>query len=457
MISILIFALVLGAAGGFIAWFGDRLGTWVGKKRISAIGLRPRQTAALYTIFTGVLIAVSVFALLVSADQKYRIAVLRGPQLIREVNRLTRQQTDEQKRLRAMQDQDSAAVQAETTAQQERNEAQRQTADAEGELASTRAKLSLSKNILLATQHQLGSVRANLSQTRAQLVAAQTSVRTTNAGLVHAQAMLARVQGDVKRLQHIEVAIGRSLGQARVSPLIYKPQEEVGRTVIPTSLAASDVAGRLWDFLGRLDETADETGGANGVLFVPGNAGSATSESLAAQQRDAIDALSQNISAESRKASSVVVVARAAVNTFRGERTEVELAPYDNLLIYPKNSVVASRTIDGTQSDIEILADLKDFLTGQVRSAAISQGLIPRYDPKTGEPFVDPGMKIDLHPLLRQILRISGPAQVTARAVQDTYTSGPLHISLSATAVTPAPPRTAKPVSSGTAAFSVSR
>ena len=47
--------LVLAVVGGVIAFIGDRLGTRIGKRRLSIFGLRPRHTAVVVTVFTGVL------------------------------------------------------------------------------------------------------------------------------------------------------------------------------------------------------------------------------------------------------------------------------------------------------------------------------------------------------------------------------------------------------------------
>ena len=48
--------IVLVITGGCIAFIGDRLGSKIGKKRLSLFGLRPRHTSILVTILTGVTI-----------------------------------------------------------------------------------------------------------------------------------------------------------------------------------------------------------------------------------------------------------------------------------------------------------------------------------------------------------------------------------------------------------------
>jgi len=48
---------VLAIMGGAIAYIGDKLGTRVGKRKLSIFGLRPKHTSIIVTIITGILIA----------------------------------------------------------------------------------------------------------------------------------------------------------------------------------------------------------------------------------------------------------------------------------------------------------------------------------------------------------------------------------------------------------------
>ena len=47
---------VLVVASGLIAWAGNAVGRRVGKNRLSLFGLRPRTTAQIVSVVTGVLI-----------------------------------------------------------------------------------------------------------------------------------------------------------------------------------------------------------------------------------------------------------------------------------------------------------------------------------------------------------------------------------------------------------------
>ncbi len=70
---ILIAAILI--LGGVIATVGDRIGTRVGKARLSLFNLRPKNTAVLVTIFTGGLISASTLGILFAADEGLRKGV----------------------------------------------------------------------------------------------------------------------------------------------------------------------------------------------------------------------------------------------------------------------------------------------------------------------------------------------------------------------------------------------
>ncbi|HAE41169.1 MAG TPA: DUF3084 domain-containing protein, partial [Candidatus Riflebacteria bacterium] len=52
----MIYIIILVVVSGLIAYIGDVLGTYVGKRRLTVLGLRPRITALVVAISTGILI-----------------------------------------------------------------------------------------------------------------------------------------------------------------------------------------------------------------------------------------------------------------------------------------------------------------------------------------------------------------------------------------------------------------
>ena len=45
--------IIIALMGGLIAYMGDKLGTKIGKRRMSLFGLRPKHTSIIVTIVTG--------------------------------------------------------------------------------------------------------------------------------------------------------------------------------------------------------------------------------------------------------------------------------------------------------------------------------------------------------------------------------------------------------------------
>ena len=70
---LLILSLLL--LGGILSTLGDRLGTRVGKARLSIFKLRPKSTAVLITVFTGSIISAISFAIMVAFNSQLRVGL----------------------------------------------------------------------------------------------------------------------------------------------------------------------------------------------------------------------------------------------------------------------------------------------------------------------------------------------------------------------------------------------
>ncbi len=104
--------------------------------------------------------------------------------------------------------------------------------------------------------------------------------------------------------------------------------------------------------------------------------------------------------------------------------------------------------MDGGQSEDVILKRLQEFLTQQVRAAALDRGIIPVHDPQSGEPLV--GQPIDSEHWLALVKKIqqAGPrARVTASAAEDTYSADLLRLDLQVVPADAAPPSAASAAS----------
>lgn len=451
MASLILFAIVLIIAGGGIAWLGDWLGTRIGKKRLSVFGLRPRHTATLLTVASGVGIALLTLGLLVTYDYTVRRALLHGQEIMDANNALKAQNGAQRKQIAAGEARLSDEQASLAAAEAKLEPIQAQLTQARVALGQSRQTLTLRQARLETAQGQLSATQQTLGATHADLSRAQGQVRQAKQALGTAQGRVQYAQSQVHSLtqQGTQVAqqnarlrrAGQMLAaRAKASQrgLIYRTGQEVGRLVIKTPQPVVSVERQLTAFLDEMGRQAVRRHGLPGLngravaIAVP--AGGGEFRALApAQERDAARALAQNIAGDGRGAGSVVVVAQVAYNAFEGEQTDIELHPYANVLIYPKNTPIASETINGDLPATEVLGALQAFLTERVRPAAIHQGLIPQTDPQTGRPVA--GGTVDQNTsqaLVDQISQIGGPVRVTAYADADIYSSGPLRLRLSA-------------------------
>lgn len=70
---------------GLIAFLGDRIGHYIGRKRLTLLKLRPRLTANIFSVITGILIALSAIAFLLIISSTARTAFFESERLKTEL------------------------------------------------------------------------------------------------------------------------------------------------------------------------------------------------------------------------------------------------------------------------------------------------------------------------------------------------------------------------------------
>ena len=73
--------LALLVLGGILSTLGDRLGSKVGKARLSLFNLRPRKTAVVITALTGALISAISLGLMLLVSERLRVGLFELDQL----------------------------------------------------------------------------------------------------------------------------------------------------------------------------------------------------------------------------------------------------------------------------------------------------------------------------------------------------------------------------------------
>jgi hypothetical protein len=85
---VFVIIFLTGALGGAIAFLGNQLGRYIGRKKMSIFKLRPRYTSMLFTILTGMMIASVTLILALVFSEPVRITLLNPKEHERRVNDL---------------------------------------------------------------------------------------------------------------------------------------------------------------------------------------------------------------------------------------------------------------------------------------------------------------------------------------------------------------------------------
>jgi len=88
---------------GLVAFIGNLVGRAIGRKRLTLLGVRPRYTAQIVTVVTGMMITVVTLAVVLLASQDARQALFHLQEVQQQTRQLEAQIAAQQRELRALQ------------------------------------------------------------------------------------------------------------------------------------------------------------------------------------------------------------------------------------------------------------------------------------------------------------------------------------------------------------------
>jgi len=157
---ILIVAILI--LGGVIATVGDRIGTRVGKARLSLFNLRPKKTAVIVTIFTGGLISATTLAILFAADEGLRKGLF-------ELEDIQRDLGQKREQLKTAETQKGQVERELNQSRQERSQVQQELQTINKYLRAANTKQKATQSQLNRTVSQQARTQAQLNETQGRL------------------------------------------------------------------------------------------------------------------------------------------------------------------------------------------------------------------------------------------------------------------------------------------------
>ena len=230
---ILIVAILI--LGGVIATVGDRIGTKVGKARLSLFKLRPRKTAVVATIVTGIIISGSTLAILFAASEQLRTGVFQLEKIQRNL-RQKRQQLEATTIQKSQIEAELARVRAEQI------EAQNRQAQAQKRLTQTNQSLQAALAKQSQTQAQLSLTQRQLRQVTSQFQQAKDLVKTVSQ---QAKALRSEIQElQAERQQLIEQRNQVKAQIAKLKTQIAQRDQEIAKLDQNVEQRDRDIAER---------------------------------------------------------------------------------------------------------------------------------------------------------------------------------------------------------------------
>lgn len=400
--------MVMIVTGGAIAFIGDKLGTKIGKKRLSIFGLRPRHTSMVVTVVTGCLITGLSIGFMVLISQNVRTALF-GMDELRQTMDATLSELDE---------------------------ATENLFKAQTEFERANENLRISKEEILSLKSEQEDLRAEsdrLKEGNEQLEAANSELAAQNENLSGTNATL---EADNKKLGEFNVTLSAdneklSSDNDKLSADNSELEERNNRLregII--AIREGDITLRAGEILAsgiiKGGQTAEEI--SNEINALAARATQILTERFGGDEDNSVwiyqPELQRVISEIEASGGDMVLRISAAGNLVRGEPVRAKLELYPNKLIFKKNEIILTKAYElGEGVEPEMV--LEDFFT-EINQIAVERGILS--DPLTGSVGRMEGTQ--LYDVLNSLLDAKGKIQLTATAREETDSNGPLRLNI---------------------------
>ena len=333
--------LALLALGGVLSTLGDRLGTRVGKARLSLFQLRPRRTAVLITVLTGSLISAVSLGLMLLVSERLRTGLFELDQLEARLQSSRSQLARSNSELARSRRERDRAEQGQRDAQRRYEQAQARASQLRQELAP-----------LIAQRNRLELERTRLSR---EVQARDADIRRTETELAQVRRRITAGAQELKDLESNLIALRRgdvviTSGQPLASAKVTLERPDQAGAVITALLQQANLTAFRRVLPGQPPDRQ--------ILLVP---------------KSDITKLEGLLA----KPGSWVVSILSAANVLRGERQVLafpDLRP--NRVVVQAGDVLASTTLEGDLTSVEAISRRFNLLLAAAYARVQRQGTL---------------------------------------------------------------------------------
>ena len=370
--------IIMAIVGGFIAYLADKMGSKIGKKKMSIFGLRPKHTSILLTVTSGTIIAVLTIGVMAVSSQSARTALFGMDKLQREL-----------KLLNAEKEGAIMALDAAKGRVEEQNK----------KISELDAKMQDSMRENDAMEAKLAEVNSMYSKAQEELTALTESKE--------------QLTSEITELEKTTDALRKGIINMREGQVYYRAGEVVYASVMRGGL--------------KHDANVAQ------VNWLLQNANEAALERLGMQQKEeplqaiwlSRGVVNNAVNALDKSKGNLFFRVRTVANIIVGELAVCEIEMFENQFIYPDGTLIYSADYDLHDGSATHDNLLMGFLS-QINHQAVQAGVLP--DPLSGKVGnMDAATMIETSNAIR---RINGAFTIKAYAKGDITTAGPVRLRL---------------------------
>ncbi|MBI4781916.1 MAG: DUF3084 domain-containing protein [Oscillatoriophycideae cyanobacterium NC_groundwater_1537_Pr4_S-0.65um_50_18] len=431
--------------GGVIATVGDRLGTKVGKARLTLFNLRPRKTATLITILTGGIISASTLGILFAVSDQLRTGVFELEKIQNDLestqDALTQAKSEQGKteqRLQNARRQQSAAQRRLERINQSLRAAIDRQARTEEQLNSTQSQLQQIQSNYQQAQSLLGSISQQAAILKTEIQTLQTDrqelvrqrdevkgqIAQRDQEIAQRDRAIAAREGELRQLE-----VQRSSLQQEIDLLDrqYQSLEQEYQDLRQGNVAIlrnqTLAAGAV-----RVNEPAAAREVLNQLLQ---SANVRAAQRLRPDTTDVVDQIIQITNAEAEQIINQIQDGKVYVirvlsdgNYVVGEPcvlagqdcVQVNVSAIPNQLVYRQGEVVAATTVaPQTMPEDELKMRINQMITA-AQFRARQAGILPE--------TIEIANRDRLYSFLDQLKQVGQSVDIQAIAAEDAYTAG---------------------------------
>lgn len=337
--------LTLLILGGVLATLGDRLGTRVGKARLSLLGLRPRSTAVVITVITGGLISALSLGLMLLVSRQLRVGLF-------ELDGL-------QARLRSSRKELNISRKAQADAALELKQAQQERARARLDLSGAQAKADELRKALVPLQKQREKLEAERQRLSQDLQTKDAEIQRTEKELSDVRSRINKGEAELRELEQQRLAL-------RLGNVVLSSGQPLA-----TATLRLDNAGQAKQVIDRLLQEA------NLQAYQRVRPGEKPDRQILLVPRSDI----QRLEATIKKPGTWVVNIRSAANVLLGEKVVYAFPEARaNTTVVQRDTVLARTTLEKGEKDGEAVRNRLNLLLASAlaevqRRGSMVQGL----------------------------------------------------------------------------------